>query len=117
MVKETTDLENDLQGSWLEDTPIKIYWLGLHFSQLSELNLWDKFRKPLTRRDQILLEKLRKQLQREDERSQTTLEEELRAMQNGKVELQAVFSLGNSYLSRTYLPFAIFHFHELVPYL
>ncbi|KAK4523803.1 hypothetical protein GAYE_SCF00G1699 [Galdieria yellowstonensis] len=117
VVKETTDLENDLQGSWLEDTPIKIYWLGLHFSQLSELNLWDKFRKPLTRRDQILLEKLRNQLQREDERSQTTLEEELRAMQNGKVELQAVFSLGNSYLSRTYLPFAIFHFHELVPYL
>ncbi|GJD10493.1 Topoisomerase 6 subunit A3 [Galdieria sulphuraria] len=116
LAKEASDLDNQLScSSWRESTPLHIYWLGLHFSQLSQLNLWDKFRKPLTRRDRVLLTKLRNQLQTKAGRNLAVLEQELNAMQNGKVELQAIYSLGHSYLSRTYLPSAIFHYEDLVP--
>ncbi|GJQ08938.1 hypothetical protein GpartN1_g729.t1 [Galdieria partita] len=113
--KETSDPEKELTCSSRNDEFSHIYWLGLHFSQLSHLNLWDKFRKPLTTRDQVLLAKLRTQLRTQAENHQAVLEYELSAMQDGKVELQAIYSLGHSYLSRTYLPFAIFHYEDLVP--
>lgn len=100
-----------------ESTPINIYWLGLHFSQLSQLNLWENFRKPLTKRDLVLLRNLQSQLRPNAERQVTILENELKAMQNGKVELQAMFSLGHSYLSKVYLPLVIFHYQDFVPFL
>eukprot|EP00871_Galdieria_phlegrea_P001512 jgi/Galph1/2361/GphlegSOOS_G36.1 len=90
-----------------------IQWVGLHFSQLQQLQLWDNFHKPLTKRDEKILKNLRCHLLSESNQS-SLLEQELAAMQNGKADLQAIFSLGTSYFSYIYLPMVIFHHRESI---
>lgn len=78
--------------------------MTLRQPQLERLMLPQAVYQRLTLRDEKLLHHL---IQEEKQRRRPDRVQELERMRQGKVELQALFSLGHDHLSRTFLPACI----------